>query len=91
MLSFSSIEAGIYHLLYDCRQNRYRSAGEDWWTVSEEHGATHTTDNAYGGLDVSAIIERYAADACDAEVFNLWYESVLPEIMNSVLELVNKE
>lgn len=87
MLTAEMIESGIFHLLFNCREHGYRSAGEDFWSVTDDHGAVRTTDNAYGGLDVSSIIERYAAEACDAgddHEFRLWYETVLPEIMQLI-------
>lgn len=90
MLTAERIENGIFHLLFDCHNFGWRCAGEDYWTVSERWGGQRTTDNAYGGLDVSSIIERYAAEACDAgddREFRLWYETVLPEIMQLINNL----
>ena len=90
MLTAEMIETGIFHLLCDCREHGYRSAGEDYWSVTGDHGAVRTTDNAYGGVDASSIIERYASDACEAgddREFRLWYETVLPEIMQLINNL----
>lgn len=73
-VTFEQVVDGAERLLRQCWERQYVSAGDDFWSVSAEHGATRTTDNAYGGCVISRTIDEFAIHLAYLDDFDLWWQ-----------------